>query len=39
MFLFKTWRKPGTKEKTTYKIFCKWLIFNVGPDGLEPSTP
>ncbi len=38
-FSLKTWRKPGAKEKTTYKINCKWLIFTVGPDGLEPSTP
>jgi hypothetical protein len=23
--------QPGAKEKTTYKINCKWLIINCGP--------
>jgi hypothetical protein len=38
-FSLKSWHQPGIKEKTTYKINCKWLIFTVGPDGIEPSTP
>jgi hypothetical protein len=35
----KTWRKPGAKEKTTYKINCKWLIIKWAQMGSNHRPP
>jgi len=35
----KSWHKPGTKEKTTYKINCKWLIIKWAQMGSNHRPP
>ncbi|RLD91200.1 MAG: hypothetical protein DRJ29_14395 [Bacteroidetes bacterium] len=35
----KTWQETGTKEKTTYKINCKWLIIKWAQLGSNQRPP
>jgi len=38
-FSAKSWRQPGTKEKTTYKINCKWFIIKWAQLGSNQRPP
>ena len=35
----KSWRQTGTKQKTTYKMNCKWLIIRWAQLGLNQRPP
>ena len=39
IFSIKTWHNPGTNEKTTYKINCKWLIIKWAQLGSNQRPP
>ena len=38
-FPLKSWRQTGTKQKTTYKTNCKWLIIKWAQLGLNQRPP